>query len=253
MTNPPDTPEGHGTIFIHGGQDASGNPLSDVWAFDVAARTWTPFPDAPGPGRSGACLAFAQKRLFRFSGFDGARLLEGGLDYLDLMVAKFDDQGGKGELCLSPLTGEWQSIASSADGPMPGPRSGAGLQAVTTGQGRSYLLLFLGERSPDSSGHERRGTFWDDIWSFQLKPRGMTAASFNDATKMILGKDTGEEQWARVRMVSEDDERGGAKIPQGCGWFACSTMDFDPAALVLWGGVGSNEDPIAYGWTLRLA
>jgi len=66
----------HGTLFIHGGCPASGR-VADVWGFDVAARTWREFPDAPGPPRGGPALACSSKRLFRFGGFDGKAQLGG--------------------------------------------------------------------------------------------------------------------------------------------------------------------------------
>lgn len=46
----PRAPNTSGTIFIHGGCPPSGR-VADVWAFDVLTRTWSKFPDAPGPAR----------------------------------------------------------------------------------------------------------------------------------------------------------------------------------------------------------
>lgn len=78
-------PEAHGTIFIHGGCTASGR-LKDVWGFDVAARTWSPFPDPPGEARGGPSLTFTQDRLYCFGGFDGNVQLGGQIDYLDMVT-----------------------------------------------------------------------------------------------------------------------------------------------------------------------
>ena len=164
----------HGTIFVHGGCLASGR-TAEVWGFDVASRIWSRYPDAPGSPRGGASLAFSQDRLYRFGGFDGERELGGSIDFLYFSVSSFDDKGGKGELAVTPRTGIWGSVPfAGAAGP--GNRSVAGLQAITTGQGRNYLLLFLGERQPSSSGHETAGRFWEDVWSFQIKPDGMTVS-----------------------------------------------------------------------------
>lgn len=241
---------GHGTIFIHAGCDASGGRLSDVWAFDIAARTWSPFPDAPGPARGGACLTFAGDRLYRFGGFDGQSELGGQLDYLDISVAMFDDQGGKGELCVSPQSGQWHSIAFAPNGHCPGPRSVAGLHRVTTGQGRSYLLLLMGERSPSNSGHGSAGQFWDDIWSFQLKPDGMTSASVKDGSKSLLGRKTGEETWAEVKIVRANSQE--QDLPQACGWFASATMDIDQAKVVIWGGLNGLNERVGSGWIVSV-
>ena len=252
MANPPETSDGHGTMFIHGGCDASGNRLTDVWAFDVAARTWSPFPDTSQPGRGGASLAFVQDRLYRFGGFDGTIELGGQLDYLDVKVSTFNDKGGIGELCLSPLTGNWEKMELDASIVGPGPRSVAGLQPVTTGQDRSYLLLFFGERSPSSSGHQGAGTFWDDIWSFQLPPEGMTAASFKDAAKLAIGKGTDEGQWAKAEVVALDEHGGPIDAPNGYGWFANARSDIGPGTVITWGGVDADNRRIGHGWALRV-
>jgi hypothetical protein len=37
-------------MYIFGGEDASGNSLSDVWAFDPVADTWQQQPSLAGPG-----------------------------------------------------------------------------------------------------------------------------------------------------------------------------------------------------------
>ena len=42
----------HGTIFVHGGCPSSGR-VADVWAFDIASRTWYQYTDAPGPSSWG--------------------------------------------------------------------------------------------------------------------------------------------------------------------------------------------------------
>ena len=84
----------HGTFFLHGGCPASGR-TADTWGFDVASRMWSQYADAPGPPRGGACLTFAQDRLYRFGGFDGTKELGGSLDFLHFTVSTFDDKGGE--------------------------------------------------------------------------------------------------------------------------------------------------------------
>lgn len=252
--NPVGSPdeEAHGTIFIHAGCPASGR-VSDVWAFDIASRIWSPYPDAPGPARGGTCLTFAKNRLYRYGGFDGKSELGGQIDYLDLLVATFDDQSGKGELALSPRTGRWETITFPADGSAPGDRSVAGLQPINTGQGRSYLLLFLGERDPSSSGHDAAGKFWSDVWSFQLHPEGMTAASFKDATKEVIGKGTGEGTWAQVEIAEATMSGGKQAHPGSRGWFASAPgQDMDVESVVLWGGIDAKNERIGDGWILTV-
>lgn len=241
----------HGTIFIHGGCPASGR-VADVWAFDIASRTWSQYPDAPGPARGGPSLTLAQERLYCFGGFDGEKELGGSIQFLRLSRSTFDDMGGKGELAVAPLTGQWESVDLPQEAPVPGNRSVAGLQPVTTGQGRHYLLLFLGEKDPSGSGHDAAGEFWDDVWSFQLKPEGMTAASIKDATRQFFGAKTAESTWARVD-VPETSMNGNVEHPGQRGWFAnASGQDLDPSSIVLWGGVTADNKRAGDGWILTL-
>ncbi|KAI4123020.1 MAG: hypothetical protein LQ338_005489 [Usnochroma carphineum] len=245
-------PEAHGTIFVHGGCTASGR-LNDVWGFDVAARTWSPFPDAPGEARGGTSLTFAQDRLYRFGGFNGKMELGGQIDYLDVITTTFHDQGGRGELAVTSATGNWETVASDAGSAMPGNRSVAGLQPITTGQGRNYLVLFLGERNPSSSGHEGAGQFWDDVWSFQLRPDGLTAASFKDATRELVGAKTAENTWAPVNIPESSMMDGERAAPGPLGWFASAAgHDIDPGSIVLWGGLRSDNSRSGEGWILTV-
>ncbi len=167
----------------------------------------------------------------------------GQIDCFDLVVATFDDQSGKGELALTPKTGEWESIEFRAGSSAPGNRSVAGLQPVNTGQGRSFLLLFLGERDPSSKGHEAAGKFWDDVWSYQLQPEGKTEASIKDATRQLIGKGTGESSWVKVEIPESTKSGGEQAHPGPRGWFAsASAQDVDAESIVLWGGIGENNE-----------
>ncbi len=240
----------HGTIFIHGGCPASGR-VADVWAFDIATRSWSQLPDPPGPARGGPCLTLTRSRLYRIGGFDGTHELGGPIQYLSLTRCTIDDEGGKGELGVAPLTGQWETVEPPSDTQVPGNRSVAGLQPVTSGQGRNYLLLFLGERDPSSSGHEAAGKFWDDVWSFQLPPDGMTAASLKDATKQLFGAKTAEGTWARCD-IPEASKTGHTEHPGQRGWFASDRQDMDPGSAILWGGVTSNNDRAGDGWILTV-
>lgn len=252
--NPVGSPDedAHGTIFIHAGCLASGR-ASDVWAFDVASRMWSPYPDAPGPARGGTCLTFTQNRLYRYGGFDGKSELGGQIDYLNLLVATFDDQSGKGELALSVGKGKWETVMIRAESSAPANRSVAGLHPINTGQGRMFLLLFLGERDPSTSGHEAAGRIWDDVWSYQLHPEGMTAASFKDATREAIGTRTGEGAWAQVQILEAKRSGDVQAHPGPRGWFASgSDRDIDAGSVVLWGGIGENNQRLGDGWILTV-
>ncbi|MCJ1355693.1 MAG: hypothetical protein MMC33_005685 [Icmadophila ericetorum] len=242
----------YGTVFVHAGCPASGRE-TDVWAFDVAARTWTPFPNAPEPARGGPCFLFAQNRLYRYGGFDGKVELGGQIDYLDIAVSTIDDQSGKGELMVYPRTGKWETISFPQNASAPGNRSVAGMQPISTGQGRNYLLLFMGERDPSSVGHEGAGKFWDDVWAYQLQSEGKTAASIKDATRQLFGSDTGESSWAQVEIAKSTMSDGLQPRPSERGWFASTQyQDLDSCSVLLWGGVNTKNEREGDGWILQV-
>jgi hypothetical protein len=254
--------EGYGTLFIHAGCPATGR-LNDLWGFDVRSRTWKQFPSAPGPPRGGPSLAISKSRIYRFGGFNGLSEEGGQVDFLDLVVDTLAGGGegmtaGEEEIALSSSKAGWESIVynSSKEGTkVPGNRSVAGLHPITTGMGREYLILLLGERDPSADGHAGAGTFWDDVWAFQVPPEGMTGASFKDATWQSWGKDTGEGEWSEVYVADaegreEDDARG--LTPGGRGWFAsASAGEVDPGAVVVWGGLNGRNEREGEGWILR--
>ena len=236
----------HGTIFVHGGCTAEGR-RADVWAFDVASRTWSQFPDAPGVARGGPCLTVTQNRLYRFGGFDGKTELGQQIDFLNLSRSTFDDKGGHGELAIVP-NGKWETIPLPTDGKGPGNRSVAGLHPVTTGQGRNFLLLFLGESEPSSAGHEAAGKFFGDVWTFMLHPDGLTAASIKDATRQAVGAKTGEGSWAEVEIPEATMKDGNRDHPKR-GWFASDVGDGN---VILWGGVNEENERLGDGWILTV-
>ncbi|KAI9808060.1 MAG: hypothetical protein M1827_007525 [Pycnora praestabilis] len=259
----------HGTLFIHAGCTSPTARLSDTWSFDIPSQTWSPYPTAPSPARSGASLAFTQNRLYLFGGFSGDKEIGGQIDYLDILVSTFDDQGGKGEMALSPRTGTWETL-EFPDNPLapgPRPRSMAGFAPVTTGQGREYLLLFFGERDPageirgTGDSDEHQSVYWSDVWSFQLRPQGMTAASWKDATRQAAGYRTGQGEWAEVHttMVTggKEDEQADMKGAKGGmggrGWFAYTeAKEVDGGSVVLWGGLTGDNQTQGDGWIISV-
>ncbi|KAL0942502.1 kelch domain-containing protein [Colletotrichum truncatum] len=254
--------EGYGTFFVHGGCLASGERTNDLWAFDVRSRVWSQLPSAPGPARGGAAIAVSKSRLFRFGGFDGKGELGGQLDFLHLEMDTFDDGVSKGEIAVHGRGG-WQSIVQGAnsgedeiqliaDQVWPGHRSVAGLEAVTVGAGREYLLLIMGEREPSPDGHSGAGAMWDDVWAFQVPPLGMTAASVRDAMWQTIGWQTGEGKWTRLTTEPYDDDNDDGE-PAPRGWFASAPMgDVEESGVVIWGGLSSENKRLHDGWILRL-
>lgn len=184
-------------------------------------------------------------RLFRYGGFDGKQELGGQIDYLDISITERVDR--KGETISHGES--WESVDDSS----PGNRSVAGLHPVTTGQGRNYLLLLLGESNPSSSGHEAAGQFRDDVWSFQLQPANMTAASLKDAARRVVGAKTGQNTWAKVDIPEASMQAGQMDSPGSRGWFASAQgQDIGTDTVVLWGGVSANNVRAGDGWILTI-
>ncbi|KAI1762018.1 hypothetical protein GGR53DRAFT_443476 [Hypoxylon sp. FL1150] len=264
---------GFGTFIIHGGCVASGGRTSDVWAFDVRSRTWKELPSAPEPARGGTALAFAKSRLYRFGGFDGETELGGQLDVLELVLDEFDDRVSRGEVGVF-AKGEWQSVVAPVTAAAPAPpgstvdetaklvpvaewpanRSVASLELVLGGGGREYLVLMLGERLPSNAGHAAAGSFHSDIWTFQVPPEGMSAASFRDAVLQAVGRSTGEGKWMRVTAGPYDDEDAlDHRGPGARGWLASAPLgDLEENAILVFGGLNENNERLGDGWIFRL-
>ncbi|KAI0102785.1 hypothetical protein GGR51DRAFT_279517 [Nemania sp. FL0031] len=272
---------GFGTFIIHAGCLADGTRTSDVWAFDVHARTWKQLPDAPGPARGGAALALAGSRLYRFGGFDGQRELGGRLDVLHLVLDEFDDQNSKGEIGVF-ARGGWGSIIAPSSSPLPGagtnspetaglttpataqagtpsepwplPRSVANLSLIQAGGGREYLVLSLGESAPSANGHASAGSFHADVWAFQIPPLGGTTASFTDALLQTMGRKTGEGRWTPVSVGPfDDDEEMDVRGPGARGWFAAAPLgELEENAIFVAGGLAESGERLGDGWIFRL-
>ena len=242
--------DAHGTIFIHGGCTESSRE-ADVWAFDVASTTWRPLPKAPGPARGGPSLCFTKNRLYRYGGFDGKLELGGKIDYLDTIISTHDDHSGTGEVAVTTLNDQWETIDIPEDDSAPGSRSVAGLHPITTGQGRNYLILCLGEAKPSAGGHEAAGEFWDDVWSFQIRPDGMTAASFKDAARQMVGAKSRQGTWAPVDIPQSTMSEGVRGSPGARGWFSSAAGgDYAAESIILWGGVTGDNSRAGDGWIL---
>ena len=245
---------GHGTVFIHAGCPASGR-TNDLWGFDVRSRTWKEYPTAPGKPRGGTSISVSKQRIYRYGGFNGQGEEGGQLDILELGLTTFSNIGGVEEATVS-AKGDWTTLDfTEEDMKFPGNRSVAGFQTITTGSGREYLILFLGERDPSSQGHDGAGKFWSDVWAFQAPPHGMTPASFKDAMWQQLGRETGEGLWSQVDVADAEGVEGEdvrKLVPGERGWFASSIIgDLDASGIVLWGGLNGKNEREDNGWILR--
>lgn len=246
---------GHGTFFMHAGCPVSGR-TNDLWGFDVRSRTWKEYPTAPGRPRGGTAISVSKQRIYRYGGFNGEGEEGGQLDVLELGLETFNDASGKGDASVM-AKGKWETLDfKEEDMKFPGNRSVAGLQSITTGMGREYLVLMLGERDPSSQGHEGAGKFWGDVWAFQCPPQGMTAASFKDATWQALGRETGEGLWSEMNVADAEGVEGEDVrnlVPSERGWFASSTLgDVDSTGIILWGGLNGKNERENNGWILRI-
>ncbi len=254
--------EGSGTVFLHGGYDFDWRLLHDVWAFDVGSCIWSRWPDVPASdveaGEGNICCV--ESRLWRCG--DGF----GKVAHLDIIRNQFDDMGGKGELGVSPKSGDWEVHSfgvkpgyeelekevekkmggkpTNTESLFPARRKRSGFVPVTTGQGRDYLLLFMGERGPRD--------VLDDVWSFQIASEKRSAAAFKDTVRAMIGKGTGEEQWARAHVLESSKEDGVLDFPKGLSRFGSSSGGDFVDGIVIWGGIGPDGKVNGDGWILTL-
>ncbi|GAM91468.1 hypothetical protein ANO11243_095190 [Dothideomycetidae sp. 11243] len=225
----PEEAASFGTLIIRGGHPGSSkeaDPLNDVWAFDIGARTWSSLPSPPQLSHStSASLAIVGSKLYT--------LTAGQIYTMTLATQTFDDKAGQGALGITALS-PWAPVSRSESGG-PGNRAGASLYPVTTGQGRNYLLLLGG--GDGASG---------DIWTLQLQPEGMTAASIKDAARMAIGKGTGEKEWAEVRYFDEEgvmvqEGQDGRGIGARSAFAACKNADEDGGTVFVHGGLEGGQ------------
>jgi hypothetical protein len=250
----------HGTLFLHGGYDYHGTLMRDIWAFDVADRVWSQWPSVPDvgaeefPGEGRICCT--ESRLYRVG--DGF----GKVDWLDLVIDTIDDFSGKGEWAVGPKSGTWgrtlkktreklevKEVAEASKPPlskaddMPMPRKGFGMLPITTGAGRDYLFMLLGEDGP--------GTMVRDMWSFKIRSEKKTPAILKDTIRSAVGRQTGENTWARADVVESTKDEEPLEVPAGLSRFAIDNWKHMGAGgVVLWGGKNISGQHVADGWLL---
>lgn len=81
----------------------------------------------------------------------------------------------------------------------------------------------------------------------------MTAASFKDATRYLVGAKNYEGTWARVDIPETSSTTGKAYRPGPLGWFASSQgQDLGPGSVFLWGGLREDSTRSSEGWILSI-
>lgn len=233
--------DGYGTLIIAGGITEE-KETGEVWAFDVRGKTWQVLPSL-GTASVDPALAISKSRLYAFAGGNK-------LEYLELVVDNFNDKfSGGEEVVLSSRDGGWKTLgAEDGNGGLPVQRQAAGLQAITVGGGREYLVLMFGV----GSGPNRQ-KYLDDVWVYQVPSQGMSIASATDTVLGVVGR-KGEGRWTRVELGPEDDEDdASAEGPDGRAWIASATMgELEENGIVIWGGKGERETVLGDAWILRL-
>lgn len=203
-------------------------PLNDVWAFDLRARAWG---QLPSPSQltlvpSADALAQVGNTLYTLVG--------GHAQAMELVAHGVADQLGgvapPGLTALSP----WAALERSSPSAGPGERHDAKLHVVTTGQGRNYLLLIGGGQGDG------------DIWTLQLRPEDMTAASIKDKARMVIGKNTGEKEWAEVKYYNAEgvmvqEGQGGRGIGAREAFASTRDAEEDGGTVFIHGGVAGGK------------
>ncbi|KAE8449901.1 hypothetical protein EG329_007378 [Mollisiaceae sp. DMI_Dod_QoI] len=240
-------------IFIHGGKASDGSLLRDTWVFYLDEGKWTRLADAPGMGRSAVGLVCDQKgRLWRFGGWNGEGMV-GGLEYLVLprphsieLPGTYDDSRKEWEVVEDSELGNSEKEKQVN---VPVAKSNAALHHVSTGNGRDYLVLALGEGN--SQAGEKR--LLQDIWAYQLRSSGLSGAGVKDAIRdHVPGVSSHEGQWAPVdvtRMeVGGDEKQGGTWTGRTLfGSSMTGTKQF-----ILWGGVNEQNEVLGDGWWVKI-
>ncbi|KAI4233635.1 MAG: hypothetical protein L6R40_007013 [Gallowayella cf. fulva] len=256
--SPPREP--HGSIIVCGGlSSSSSGPLTDVWTFTVAGNTWSALPTLPAiPSPT---LAYANHNLFALGGSDD----DVGSEIHRLQLHK-DSQNIPDRNIRTEQT-EWLTLPFPTNplAPGPRPRKGAGMLPATTGNGRLYILYFLGEKvskaekTEDISEKTEDIEYWSDTWSYQIPAVDIAPAGIKDKTRSLMGISTGEGTWAEVKVVPNEEGSGGLETegkshPGPRGWFASCALgkEIDGGGVVLWGGINAKGETEGEGWIVSV-
>ena len=79
----------------------------------------------------------------------------------------------------------------------------------------------------------------------------MTAASFKDAARQMVGAKTRDLSWARVDIPQASMTEGVGGGPDARGWFGSDTGgDYGAESIILWGGLKDDNSRAGDGWIL---
>lgn len=256
--------EPHGSLVICGGLAKCGEALNDTWIFNIVSKTWSQLPSTPSTSPWPPSLALTHNRVYLISSSSD---LGSEIHYIPFTKETYSDARGEGELGLTNTQGIWSTLPFPTNPLTPGPRprKGAGLIPVTTGNGREYLLYFLGEKAsaltstpseePASEKGKADPVFWSDIYSYQVPAVPMTAAGIKDATRSTMGIATGEDTWAEVKIVTvTEGETEGKSHPGPRGWFASAPVgrEIEGGGVLVWGGVNGKGETEGDGWIINV-
>jgi hypothetical protein len=250
-----------GTIVFYGGVDATGDPASDLWQFDIASRSWTQLPTAPVAASN---VALANSQLWLISSADP---LSSQLHHLGISLPKDE------------MT--WESFTFPTNPLVPSPRArhdGAFLP-ITTGYGRNYMVYILGAKEDFSSGDEAKPTEksddtkevtqFSDTWALQIPSSDLEAkpawsiknaikpAKIKDAIRHAIGAETGHLVWAEAVVLPPSDkqmakleEEEGKLHPGPRAFFGADTTE-NGHSVVFWGGVDAKGERVGDGWVVK--
>lgn len=236
-----------GTFFIHGGKvvkEGGEETLNDVWAFDIATRTWFTLPPAPTieTMSSGAVLAVSQGHLVRVCEAKTEGEMQLRVDNLDVSeLFKVHQRGDAfNKVELPSLLSEW-STTMFPDGPLGGSLCVAN---VSSPNGKEYLLLFAGAGMQEASTEdEKLLPAMSGIVALEVTVGGLTRAQDPEAEDVPLVKRMLKVDPTFVDAYGDPVESGSSaqKRLEGRTAFAfASGSEADGSHLVIWGGKNGN-------------
>lgn len=263
----------HGTIFLHGGYDVSGQALDDTWTFDISTRAWHKFPtvveeavqDSSTPGR----IVYVEHRLWYVNG----------PTVMHLDLAEHDPEQNKAAsqdaatLSTGRVgSGQWQVVfppaqqdpavpeateasssekrEASAGSPQKEPTGPTGhAMPITTGAGRTYLLT-LTDTNPQA------------MHLFQIPSSAKTAASVKDVVRDKTSEaisrlpdswKSGKYEWSKIEIVqSTKDESEIEKPDEALADFAVAGWEEYGDKIIIWGGQTVDGEVKNEGWIVQL-
>ena len=260
LSKPTPSTEPHGTLIICSGYSSSSESLNDTYTFTVASQSWSTLPSPPSSG-SPPSLALVNNTLYLISNSTSSADLGSEIHSLPLIRSTYNDARGENDLSLTAKQDKWTTTTFPTNplAPGPRPRKGAGLIPVTTGNGREYLVYFLGEKTTATEKADEDRLFYSDSFSYQLPLPATSAAGIKDATRSTLGIATGAGTWSEVKVVANEEGGGrteteGKSHPGPRGWFGCSALgkDVDGSGMVIWGGVNAKGEVEGEAWVVSV-